>query len=432
MRLFQQQTVHNSLVEDPTTTTALPPAPPPPPFLPDQEEERRLSLLRESTTHLREGRHRLPTPDRVAIMDLSSSFQKRRLGKQQQILSEITQRCREQEVTDLSSTISAKVQLKKTSEGAGEEGPAASMYTSSVSTRMPHVKPARPQHKLLHGASLSTGDLRDLDSVEKRVKSEKAYKFFPARKIMRRQPTRLQLITSTLLKPGTTGVAPGTGTGAGGGGGGLSGRGGGSTYREPPTTVGTGSRFSIDFLKGVRPTDPEARAEILERQTINGSIQLQHYLQPKLDAMAPLLLPDLYNSLDVGGGGGGGGGVGDGGMGVVGGVHDRLDTYFTSSRLPLNQRSRSFFDTSSISGRSFRSMYTAGHHHHHRPTGSRHHLRSKRSERGAGVAHVLPVAAEDDDDNDDGGDNLGNGGVGVPMDLKNSASAAFRPGSQRV
>ena len=90
MRLFQQQLVYSAF-DNPT-----PAPPPPPPFLTDEEEEKSLSLLRESTTHLREGRQRLPTPDRVAIMELSSSFEKRRLGKQQQILSEITQRCREQ------------------------------------------------------------------------------------------------------------------------------------------------------------------------------------------------------------------------------------------------------------------------------------------------------------------------------------------------
>jgi hypothetical protein len=89
MRLFQQQLV---TVSNPAPT--IPEVPPP--YVTDEEEEKNLSLLRESTTFLREGKQRLPTPDRAAILELSSSFEKRRLGKQQQILCEMAQRCREQ------------------------------------------------------------------------------------------------------------------------------------------------------------------------------------------------------------------------------------------------------------------------------------------------------------------------------------------------
>ena len=38
-----------------------------PPFLTDKEEDVRLALLRETTIIQREGRHRLPTPEKVGI-----------------------------------------------------------------------------------------------------------------------------------------------------------------------------------------------------------------------------------------------------------------------------------------------------------------------------------------------------------------------------
>ncbi|KAK7107695.1 uncharacterized protein [Littorina saxatilis] len=383
MRLFQQQTVYNTV----DNTEQAPP--PPPPFLTDEKEEESLCLLRESTTHLREGSQRLPTPDRVAIMELSSSFKKRRLGKQQQILSEITQRCREQEVTDLSSKISNKVNLKKT-DHEGHDSPPF------------HRTTRRKRSK----GSLSTGDLRDLEALEGKVNFEKTYKFFPARKIMR-QPSRLQLFQTAVTKSGGGGGPTTTATASGGG---LTLGGGSNTYRET-TTASTGmptTRININFLKGTRSNDPEYRAQILERQNINGTIQLQHYIEPKLDAMAPLLLPDVH-AMD-------------------GGYQDRIDSYFSSSRLSLNQRSRSFYDTSSVSGRSFKSLHTGS-----RPAGSRHQLKSMRSERGP---HDIPREV---DDGVDGGLRLATRGTAItagsremPMsDLKSSASA-LRPESQRV
>ena len=204
---------------------------------------------------------------------------------------------------------------------------------------------------------------------------------------MRRQPSRLQLIRTNTTTRAVAGVAATTA--------GVSGS-GGLTYRDAGTTAT--HRTHIDFLKGMRSSDPESRAQILDRQTINGPIQLQHYIQPKLDAMAPLLLPDLHD--------------------MDGGFQDRIDSYFSSSRLPLNQRSRSFFDSSSVSGRSFRSLHTSG----NRPTGSRHQLQSMRSDRG--LQHVLPEVEDDAVDN--------GGGEGVPIDLRSSASAALRSESQRV
>ena len=221
-----------------------------------------------------------------------------------------------------------------------------------------------------------------------------------------RQPSRLQLIQTT--------TAPAAITTARSGGGGGSYR-----YREVGSTAPGIKRINIDFLKGMRSSDSEARAQILERQTINGSIQLQHYIQPKLDAMAPLMLPDVH--------------------GLDSGYQDRIDSYFSSSRLALQQRNKTFYDASSISGRSFRSLYTGS-----RPTGSRHQIKSMRSERGphnllqqinddVGVGLGETEIAEGVDAGEgEGGEGGGGNGGEVPMDLKSSSQSALRAESQKV
>ncbi|KAI0207516.1 hypothetical protein LSAT2_007846 [Lamellibrachia satsuma] len=64
--------------------------------------------LLQNTAHCRDGKQRLPTPDRNAIIGLATSFDKHRLRKQQQVLQDIAWRCREQEVASLSGAISSK------------------------------------------------------------------------------------------------------------------------------------------------------------------------------------------------------------------------------------------------------------------------------------------------------------------------------------
>ncbi|ESO93226.1 hypothetical protein LOTGIDRAFT_232678 [Lottia gigantea] len=81
-----------------------------PPFK-NSKSLREIHLL-QNTIYCRDGKQRLPTPDKLAIMELSTSFQKRRLGKQQRILTDITKRCREQDISDLSDALSTKCKLK--------------------------------------------------------------------------------------------------------------------------------------------------------------------------------------------------------------------------------------------------------------------------------------------------------------------------------
>lgn len=72
------------------------PAPTPPPFMSGRDGWRSTCLLRETTSLLREGQKRVATPERLAVLQLASSWEKRRLGRQQQVLSDIARRCREQ------------------------------------------------------------------------------------------------------------------------------------------------------------------------------------------------------------------------------------------------------------------------------------------------------------------------------------------------
>ena len=62
-------------------------------------------------------------------------------------------------MTDLSSKISAKVDLKKT---AADSNDSLSFYASSK-------MPRRRSNGVFHDGSLSTGDLRELEAIEKRV-----------------------------------------------------------------------------------------------------------------------------------------------------------------------------------------------------------------------------------------------------------------------
>lgn len=73
----------------------------PPSFL-DKEAIKGYTLIQATKKLYRNGMERVPTPEKTAILELSKSFEKKRLGKQQQILCDMAQRCREQEISDLS------------------------------------------------------------------------------------------------------------------------------------------------------------------------------------------------------------------------------------------------------------------------------------------------------------------------------------------
>ncbi|XP_025099790.1 uncharacterized protein LOC112567339 isoform X1 [Pomacea canaliculata] len=157
------------------------PAPTPPPFMSGRDGWRSTCLVRETTSLLREGQKRVATPERLAVLQLASSWEKRRLGRQQQVLSDIARRCREQEVTDLSSRITGKRQ--------GRDGETQKGDLSSPRGSHRKMAATRPDGHM-SDSSPSDENPCNIDIIDKKL--EKSYKFFPARKIIR-LPGRLRL-----------------------------------------------------------------------------------------------------------------------------------------------------------------------------------------------------------------------------------------------
>ena len=184
----------------------------------------------------------------VAVMELSSSFERRRLGKHQQILTDISQRCREQEVSDLSNQLSAKVSLRKF-ERLGKE---VTFYSTTFM-----------------GNKLRQNNVENIDSpgsqigmvtISSKPNLEKSYKHFPARRIMR-QHSKFDFIKHT------------------------------NNTAFPKLT------YHLSKPTG-EPTSAAARQQLAETQTINGPIQLNHYVTPRPD-LAPLVLPSVEPQLDA-------------------------------------------------------------------------------------------------------------------------------------
>ncbi|KAK3605181.1 hypothetical protein CHS0354_012988 [Potamilus streckersoni] len=251
MRLFQSQVVMEDLE-------------PPPPFSIEREATRSMPVF---LSQFRDGKTRLPTPEKVAIMELSSSFEKRRLGKHQQILTDITQRCREQEVNDLCLKLSSKVNLAIT-EKVGKE---VTFYSTTfmgskqrTAVIFPNVIGDMPRK---HNESMHSS----LRSVY-----ERTYKHFPARRIIRQQ-TKFDFLRPSLPKINNNNIFMST---------------------QSETTFG--------------------KAKLLERQRINGPIQLDHYISPKPDHLAPLVMPSL--TLDS--------------------EKDGIESYFSTQKVTLGQKSK--------------------------------------------------------------------------------------------
>lgn len=236
MRLFQAQNFYGE--------TSSPP--PPPPFSIDREVTRVMPVY---LNQFRDGR-RLPTPEKVAVMELSNSFERRRLGKHQRILNDISERCRAQEINDLSNKLSAKMCLHR----AGRPSREMTFYST---TFMGH----KPQNK----APPETGKMCDSpdDSGDGQPKMfEKNYRQFPARRIMRQQ-TKFEFLRQSTMLPKISPV-------------------------QVPFTSHSDS-----------PDLPTLRAKLAQRRQINGSIQLDHYTAPRAD-LAPLILPTVDNRYSSG------------------------------------------------------------------------------------------------------------------------------------
>ncbi|RUS73148.1 hypothetical protein EGW08_019090 [Elysia chlorotica] len=329
MRLFHPQSLG---AEDATT----------PPFLADKEMDSRLNLLRETTQVIKEGKHRLPTPEKAAIMRLSNSFEKRRLGKQQQILSEMTQRCREQEVTDLSSKISAKCDLKSHDKGA-HANPFYSTTTRAGKGRLVSDLAMEGSPEIAFGNSKSpTG--------AQRHNSEKAYKFFPARHIIRQQ-TKIGPMSPTVTLPKMATKAYMGGSTAN-----L------DSFRSP-------RYFSHSFqnLDTIGVDSP--------RRVRNQVLNTTYPQTSRAESLAPLVLPRL-SMVDMG-------------------YQDRIDSYFSTNPLAFAPRSKTILDAASISGRSYRSLINLSSRTNRQSlVHGRSGLKSERSEQGG----LMNIPFQHDDD----------------------------------
>lgn len=183
---------------------------------------------------------RLPTPDKVRILEMADSFNKHRLRKQQQLLSEIAQRCREQEVADMSSEITRKCKMSNQDERLFQKEP--TFYITARMGRRVHGNADTPDVD-------PTGERGEASSPSQRPMYERSKTFFPERKA-KHMPAKD--FTLQHLSP----------------------------------------RLQFCYRKGVRPSAMYNQSNLAKSRKINGPIQLDHY-QPRDDQLAPLILPSV-------------------------------------------------------------------------------------------------------------------------------------------
>ncbi|XP_045198849.2 uncharacterized protein LOC123553173 [Mercenaria mercenaria] len=262
MRLFQAQNFYGDITSPP----------PPPHFSIDREATRVMPVY---LNQYRDGR-RLPTPEKVAVMELSNSFERRRLGKHQRILNDISERCRAQEITDLSNKLSAKKTIYTIDKPTKE----MTFYSTTFMGSQPRKIPTE--------AAETGNSMSPTDDDASRPLFEKNYRQFPARRIMRQQ-TKFDFLRQKTSFP---------------------------KLSQPTAQIVPKSSVSDSQAMNLR-------AGLAQRQQINGPIQLDHYTSPRPD-LAPLVLPTLerYNT------------------GIQSERLDRSEMCFSTSRVTLGHRTR--------------------------------------------------------------------------------------------
>ena len=197
---------------------------------------------------------RVATPDKEAIMELSSSFGKHRLKKQQQLLQDIAHRCREQEVTDLSGGLSKKCKISKfeNKQMQREYTFHSGIYNTTKMSGTHRLAIANPATNSKSETSEKENSSPDQDTGSPspigRPLFERSNTMFPPRQAKKTQDRS-------------------------------------SPSKSLP-------RLQISFTRGIRP-ESKARNSLAKTRRINGPIQLRHYLQPKQDQLAPLVLPSI-------------------------------------------------------------------------------------------------------------------------------------------
>ncbi|ELU11481.1 hypothetical protein CAPTEDRAFT_193887 [Capitella teleta] len=229
---------------------------------------------------------RLSTPVKTQILELADSYNKHLLRKQQQLLADMALRCREQEVLDMSSSISKKCIL----EPYEERGREATTYSTSKMVK--HVlrektEPVIPvDHELVAVApqvqpKTPPNDTKQQNSSP-RNDFEKARTCFPMRKVRQ---------------------SPGV---------------------KEWNIRGCPPRLEISYRKGVRPSPAEGQRFAMKPERVNGIIQKEHCTLARSDQLAPLLLPVLKSSGD----------------------RNNINSYVNTTKMDLGYRSRSILEAS--------------------------------------------------------------------------------------
>jgi hypothetical protein len=171
--------------------------------LSDDQLTQGFSLLK-CNVKLKTGDQRIPTPDKDALLNLSNNSNKHQLKKHQQFLEDITRRCKEQEILDLSDGIT-----KKCSISVFEERQAAMKSLKDVRYyRTDTINVAKPSgDELNHGkhGSSSVEYAADESSRSLALRSpiallQRSNTYFPSRNTMKTTPRRNATLSESFTR----------------------------------------------------------------------------------------------------------------------------------------------------------------------------------------------------------------------------------------
>ncbi|XP_078000363.1 uncharacterized protein LOC144452987 [Glandiceps talaboti] len=211
-------------------------------------QDDRASLIDSLVDKSRAG-SRISEREKTAVFSLSERFDKRRLGKQQQVLHDLTERCREQEVADMSKSLTSGISLA-THSPRNNFRREVSMYLTNTLLR---DKEKTPRLGNQPGGYTPKHSNKELKLGLKRS-STGVMNFRPSNVI--RMPTG----------PGPI-----------------------NTMFPKVTRVN---------YSGLSPTQLYNKTKWLHSQKINGPIQLEHYIHGRQAPCAPLMLPTLQSNHD--------------------------------------------------------------------------------------------------------------------------------------
>ncbi|XP_070543384.1 uncharacterized protein [Ptychodera flava] len=215
--------------------------------IPSNDHDDQVSIIESIADKSRNG-SRISDVEKIRVFGILDSSDKRKLGKQQQILHDITERCREQDITDMSKSLTSGIQLKQNSTLKNDYRREVTMY--STNTLIRQREKSGPQFRNGSG----------------RVKAKSGREYNKPR--VERSATSV-----TNFRPS-------------------------NIIRSPPSNYPIKTMFPkvtrVTF-GGLSPTQLYNRTKWLHSRKINGPIQLEHYIQSRNAPCAPLMLPRLQD-----------------------------------------------------------------------------------------------------------------------------------------